>query len=234
MKVSIESNLTQLNTAIQQYAILGRKTVEEALRKQAGKLGFMLRQELRGIAPAKGSIRAQALAVLAGGRWPSGKRGIQVRPGVLKKVYQAVGASSLLSTGQKVFGGKRLKASTLRGGKRVHLWALAVKAEIDRRESGRGFLGISARYFGLTSTVEGEVKALSKYGPVLSKVGFSLNQSLGTIEFRWSDATSQLSGEAAEGISKAKGDAAVNRALVNTLEDIEVYIDRKLSEGWSR
>lgn len=233
MKVSIESNLAELNKSIQQYAILSRKTVQEALRKQAAKLGFLLKEELRGIAPAKGSVRAQALAVLAGGRWPSGKRGIQVRPGVLKKVYQAKGAQSLLSTGKVVFG-KGKRASKLIRGKRLNLWAMAVKAEIDRRESGRGFLGISASYRGLTGSLEADAKALSKYGPVLSTAGFKdIGPDSSLIEFRWGP-DSTLSGEAAEGISKPKGDAAINRALVNTLEDIEVYIDRKLQEAWSR
>lgn len=222
--MQIEINTAELNEAIKEYARLSGKTIEEALQKQAAKLGFNLKTELRALAPAKGSIRAEMLDRLASGR------GIKVRESVLRKVYQQRGARSMLSNQQVVFG-KRGKASTARG---LNLWALAVKSEIAVRESGRGFLGISASYRGLTATLEAEAKALSKYGPVLSSVGFKplSDESGGSIEFEWSPRASELSGEAASGINKAKGEAAVNRALQNTLEDIQVYIDRKLQEQW--
>jgi hypothetical protein len=228
MNISIESNLAQVNKAIQDYALLSGKTVEEALKKQAVKLGFLLKQELRAIAPAKGSIRAQLLERLASGL------GVKVSPQVLKKVYQSNRAKSSLSTRQTVFGkGKKSKASVVRGGSRLNLWSMAVKAEIARRESARGFLSVSARYQGLTATLEGQATAESRYGPVLSTAGFQVSPGGGSFEFQWGQ-SSDLSESASEGLSKAKGDAAINRALVNTAEDIEVYIERKLEEGWSR
>lgn len=226
--MSAPLELDQLNDAIRQYIRLSGKSAQEALKKQAAKLGYALKQELRGISPAKGSIRSEALARLESGG------GIKVRPSVLRKIYQQYGARSLLSTQQVIFG-KRGKTTTVRNGSRLNLWALAVKAEIGLRESARGFLGISASYRGLTATLEAEAQAFSKYGPVLSKAGFKPlpDNAGGAIEFEWNQDTSQLSGSAAEGITKEKGDAAINRALRNTLEDIEVYLERKLQEDWS-
>lgn len=222
--MQIETNLAELNKAIQDYARLSGKTIEEALQKQAAKLGFSLKQELRGLAPAKGSIREQLLDRLGQGL------GIRVSQKVLSRVYQSKGARSQLSTGQTIFGKKGI--TTTRAG--LNLWALAVKAEIARRESARGFLGVSASYRGLTATLETQARALSRYGPVLSTAGFKATPGGGSIEFQWGPEASQLSGSAAEGINKPKGEAAVNRALSNTLDDIQAYIDRKLGEQWSR
>ena len=219
--MTIETNLEELNKSITEYARLSGKSIEESLQKQAAKLGFQLRQELRGIAPAKGSIRSQAEARLKAGL------GIRVRPSVLRKVYQQKGARSLLSSGRTVFG-KRGKGTTRAG---ANIYALAVKAEISLRESARGFLGVSASYRGLTSTLEREAKATSKYGPVLSKAGFKANPHGGEITFEWGE-SSGLSESAAEGLNKPRGEAAVSRALEGTLEDIEAYITRKLQESW--
>jgi hypothetical protein len=224
VNISIESNLAQLNASLNEYIKLSGRTVDEALRKQAAKLGFNLRKELRGIAPAKGSIRAQAEALLKSGR------GIKVRESVLRKVFAKRGARSIIGSGRVVFGKKG--AGSTRAG--LNLWALAVQAEINLRESARGFLGVSATYRGLSSSLEQEAKAFSRAGPVLSTVDFKELSSGagGSVEFLWGPAASTLSGEAAAGLTKAKGDAAINRALTNTLEDIEVYITRKLLEAW--
>lgn len=222
MNVKIESNLAQLTQSLREYVVLSGKSIEEALKKQGAKLGYNLREELRRIAPPKGSIRAAMLARL------KSHRGVKVRESVLRKVMQKRGARSVLSSGTVVFG-KKGQGTTAKG---ANIWALAVQAEINLRESARGFLGVAARY-----GIRGELTnatAVSRFGPLLSKAGFQAEIQGGAIEFKWGGGLGELSSSAAEGLTKFKGERAINRALQGTVEDIQVYIERKLQENWQK
>lgn len=220
----IETNIAELNASIREYARLSGKTVEEALKKQAGKLGYNLRQELRSLMPGKGSITTQLVERL------KSHRGIKIRPKILQKFLGQQGATFATQ--------RRINTSGTIGKRRLNAWAQAVKAEIAARESARGFLGVSASYRGMTgvtaSLETGGAYAVSRLGPTLSTATFqeSPADAGASIEFQWGP-LSALSGEAAEGINKPRGEAAVNRALVGTLEDIQVYIERKLQEQWN-
>jgi hypothetical protein len=143
-------------------------------------------------------------------------------------VFAKRGARSSLASGSIVFG-KRGRGTTARG---LNIWALAVQAEINLRESARGFLGVSALYPGIRGSLD-QATASSRYGPVLSKAEFKPSENGGAIEFDWGG-FSELSASAAEGITKPKGEAALNRALRGTIEDIEVYLTRKFEENWSK
>ena len=223
--VTVQHNLDELNAALRDYVRLSGKSVEEALKKQGAKLGFNLRQELRGLMPAKGSIRTAMLDRLAS------HRGIKIRPSVLKKIFGRKGSSSLFISQRTA---NKLGATTANSkGRRVNLWAQAIKNEINIRESGRGFLGVSASYPGIRGMLE-SAKAVSRFGPVLSRAGFKATGSGGAIEFQWGGLGGNLTTSAAEGLTKAKGEAAIDRALAGTLEDIEVYLTRKLQEAWAK
>jgi hypothetical protein len=228
--VQIETNVAELNASIQEYARLSGKTVQEALKKQASKLGYNLRTELRSLMPAKGSIRAELLERL------KSHRGIKIRPKILQKIFGSGGTRTTFGTQRAI----NTSGSRVTRGRRLNLWAEAIKAEIGARESARGFLGVSASYRGMTGVnamlESGGAYAVSRLGPTLSTATFKpLPEDVGaSIEFEWSLQTSGLSAEAAEGITKQRGEAAVNRALVNTLEDIQVYIERKLQEDWTK
>jgi len=225
VEMQIETNVAELNAAILEYARLSGKTVQESLKKQASKLGFNLRKELRGLMPPRGSITTQLVERL------KSHRGVKIRPAILKKIF-GQGAHTQFGTQRAINN----SAVTVRRGRGINLWAQAIKAEIGARESARGFLGVSASYRGLNATLEAEAIAISRLGPTLSKASFKAlpDDAGGSIEFEWGPQTSGLSGEAATGINKPKGEAAVNTALINTLEDIQVYLDRKLQEDWNR
>lgn len=226
MLIKIETNIEELGKSIEAYIKVSGKSLEVALKKHGAELSFRLKKELLALAPAKGSIRSQVLSVLAGGTWASGKRGVRVRESVLAKVFQQRGARSSLASRSIGFG-KRGRGTTSKG---LNIWALAVQAEINLRESARKFLGASAIYPGIRS--EFDSKAKSRVGPLLSVASYKSSDGGAIVEFNWGG-FSELSTEAAEGITTPKGEAALERALQGTIENIEVYLKDKLGENWN-
>jgi hypothetical protein len=226
----IPHNLADLSRALSVYKDVTGKSTEDVLRKQGGFLAFAFRRELRGISPIKGSIRASAMDALDQGL------GIRVRPSVRRAVYAKHRARQNVSDRRLVFGGGRGRASTLRKGKRVNLQALAVQREIHLRESARGFLSVSANYPGIHHFERGAIRSSRSYSRVkqsLSDLGIQVHQTGPVISFEWLGMSEQ--GQiAAEGLTKAKGDAALSRALRITTSEIDAYLMRKLDREYRR
>lgn len=218
--LSVQEQVADLNAKLQKYQELSGKMWDTVLKKQGAKLGYALNQQLRGIAPARGQVRAEALARLKAGG------GIKIRERVNRAIILKYGARSVIAT-RKVIFGKKGVGSVLRKGKRLNLQALMAQREINTRESGRGFLGVSARYPRELAKTN---SALSKYGPVLSRAGVSVVGTEGEARFVWDSGDGELATSAASGLEKGKGQAAIARALRDTADDIQVYITRKLEE----
>lgn len=220
MNVLINDNLNSLNTALNRYAELTGKSPEDILLKQGGKLGYALRVRLREAMPAKGSIRAERLEALKRGE------GVRVGPHIERSVAAKYQARTNLDTRKTVFGrSKAGKTSVTRGGKRLNLRALMVQRELSARESGRGFLSISARY---PRILQRQQVARSRIGPELSKAGINANAD--TMTFSWTGGN-ELAESAATGLSKAKGEKAIAQAIKDVELDILEYVKRKDSEN---
>lgn len=213
------TDLERLNRDLAAYQIATGKGIEQTLAKQGAKLGFHLKLEFRRLEPGKGQIRAQALARLKSGE------GIKVRPSVRKKVFAKAGAASRLSDRRTVYGAT-LRGT--RGGK--NLAAAAVQAEINLREKGRGFIGYSVPAPAYFSSLKAE-RTRSRYGPTLAQAGLRLTTESKVLRYEWGP-FSEMSAGAAAGIATPRGDAAVSRAIRDTANDIEAYLDRKLAEAW--
>lgn len=218
---NVEAQLNALIAKLKQYQDLSGKTWEEVLTKQGGKLGFLLFQKLRAIAPAKGRVRAERLAALSHGE------GIRVHQSARDyAMAHSTATASSLRTRRGVLFREKTKAGGLKRNARSW-WQIAVAREIALRESGRGFLGISAHY---PRVLGREATAVSKYGPVLSRAGIIINGPRGKAEFVWDPGTGQLASKAAEGVDRPRGRAAIALALRDLDEDIEVYVVRKQQE----
>lgn len=228
--------MLELGSSIRRYQQLSGKQPEDVLLKQGGKLAFALMQNLRGLAPEKGAVREERLQALKSGE------GVKVRPRVRNAIMRKYSAATELATGKMVMvkGGNLLGSivegrvnnrSKFHSGKgfkygRINLQALMVKAELNTRESGRGFLGVSARY---PKILQRGQDAVSRYGVALSTA--ALNSTGDELEFEWNSMKSELSGSAAKGITEPRGMAAVNAAIQQTIDDIEVYNNRKTQEN---
>lgn len=217
---SIDSQVADLNDKLGKYQELSGKTWQDVMSKQGGKLGFALAAHLRGISPAKGQVRAEALARLRAGG------GIKVRKSVEKAILIKYGARSIVATRQVVFGDKN-RTFVKRQGKRLNLRALMVQREIAVRESGRGFLSVSARY---PETLKSIQRAKSKFGPVLSTAGVRVLSTEAEARFTWDPGEGELATSAVAGLEKSKGRAAIALALRDTADDIQIYVVRKLEE----
>jgi len=229
--ITIEHHLQDLTQSIERYSKVNKKLTEgEAVMKQVGKLSFALSRELKGISPAKGSLRTAGLTGLSSGK------GIKVRQSVkdwaLRKHGNLLGARSNL-TGKR--RGQLLNANRIKKGKKpMNLQALAVRRELSVRESARGFLSVSARYPGVANISKGLATATRSegwYKNALSQAGITYEQNGTVLRFQWNPGISSQSGEAAEGLSTPKGHQAIIRAIKATKADIEVYIARKQSEA---
>jgi hypothetical protein len=228
-EAAIQHNIDQFNWRLAQYAQLSGKSVEQALREKAARLGYVLSQELRNLMPKKGEVTQERLDALKDGE------GVHVRKSVLEKMSQIYDIERFEATryGQaNLFrrkGRGKYRGSVMVGGKRLNLQALAVKRELGVRESGRGFMGRSSR-FAQTRLLSDTDKALSRFGPVLAKAGLETTNDGGVARLRWGG-FSDLSNEAVQGLSRPRGQTAISTAVRLITADMLVYIKRKQGEN---
>jgi len=215
-----DQQLDALNAKLAQYQVLSRKSWPEVLAKQGGKLGFSLAQHLRGLAPAKGKVRAEALARLKAGG------GLHIRPSVERAITFKYGARSRLSDRKVIFGSAGVTTIRKRG-RRLNLRALMAEREISVRESGRGFVSVSARY---PQTLRKVDKAKSRYGPALSEAGVTANDEGGQAKFTWDPSEGALAASATAGMSRPRARAVIALAMRDVSDDIGVYLSRKQAE----
>lgn len=218
---TIEAELSALQKKLRAYQELSGKTWEEVLSKQGGKLGFLLFQRLRGLAPAKGQVRAERLAALRHGE------GIRVRQNARDwATNRTISTASSLRTRRGIQFRERTKAGGLKRNGRSW-WQIAVAREIAIRESGRGFVAVSGRY---PRTLGREQAAVSRYGPELSRAGLIVTGQKGRAEFVWDPGTGHLAASAVHGLERPRGKAALALAVRDLSRDIDVYITRKTEE----
>ena len=219
MKLTVSVEAERLNRAFALYQQASSRTIGEMLAKQGKELSFKLGESLRAIAPAKGSIRSAQMA-----RFHAGE-GIRVSKWVKDRIKTKFNVFTSVKT-RREYGVVRLKKSTkvLFG---HDLWQKMVEAEINSRESGRGFLAQSAKFRGKDGTIRpGTQASFSKFGPVLAKAGLSVSARTGTLRISWGG-SGALSVSAAQGLTTPKGQAAVAEALAATTANILVYVKAK-------
>jgi len=210
MNLTVSTDIDRLTSAVNQYVRLSGKTLQEALQKQGGKLAFNLRTGFRGLAPAKGSIRSTRLAALAAGG------GIKVR------------ASAWQWATEQVAGRQTTRRKRRSGGKRqLGKSALAVKRELSIRESGRGFVSVSARF---PLTLGASQVARSKFGPVLSSAIIESADRNAKLTLSWDPSRGHLAEGVAAALGNPRAETILADAVKATTADIQVYLNRKLGE----
>lgn len=191
-------NLARLNANLAEYVAISKRTVEEAVSKQAAKLSFALSRRLQAEKPGKGAIRAERLAALSGGE------GVHVRDSIRN----------------------RIKPRKRRA--RLNLQARRVRAELNLRERGRGFMAYAAR-LNTRPFATGAVKRLqhrSRYHQLLATAGLYFNPDSARIEFVYGAPNNEVGS-----LLGTKYQKHVNAALGEVADDMRVYLDRKLAEA---
>lgn len=228
MSLSVSHELGELKAAIGRYQELTKKSPQDVLLKHGGEFAYALNRRFRFLAPAKGSIRASRIAAMKGRG-----SGVFVRPSIRAKIFSQYGAHTDLASSQvRFFRGKgrvREVASVTRKGKSLNLQALAVQAELNLRESGRGFLGRSAKFDSLRDRLQGggDSRWLDRYTRLLAEAGLRISQDNGTLTFTWEG---EAGSGAATAIMGAKGQQQLAAALQDARQNLEEYLSRKFPE----
>lgn len=224
--MQIEAETVKLESALDQYVRLSGMVMSDALKKQGGKFAYMLSKGLQDLTKPKGEIRSERLAALAAGG------GLIIRQSVRNKVMAKYGAHTTISDRQvRIFRGKKAAGSVLRKGKHLNLQALLVLSELNLRESGRGFLSLSARF--PVSLKVGSTTTRSRFGPLLALAGLAAQKGSAFLEFIWGK-LGKMSQSSAQGLSKPRAESVIAKALQGTTEDVMIYVNRKLSENISK
>lgn len=221
MQLSVSVELQKLNQAIAAKSKLSGKSMAQIVQYDAGYLAGKLNKALRAISPAKGSIKSAQLA-----RFHAGE-GIRVSPWVKQRVMEKYNVRTSIGSRRQIGIVKSLKRETrLIFG--AGLWEKMVEMEINSRESGRGFLGVSSLYSGgLLQTS----KAKSRVGQTLSTFVLKAHKDGATGTFTWDGSLSTQAAGAAQGLTdEPKAQTAIATALAATTAYIQTYIDRKMSE----
>lgn len=231
MKLSFQTNLEEFNEALNAYQRHSRRTAAEVIAKKGSDLGFRLWKKLRELAPAKGAVRNERLAVLAAGG------GIRVRP--VARDYarkKTMATATMVRTRKEGFFREIGRTGKLkRNG--LSFWQLAVQRELNLRESGRGYLGFSGRFKSMSQELraqrydfEAEQKIRDRYTRFISAVGFRSVGDGAAMTFKWGG-NNDASNDLARALQKPKARSKIGEALAEARADMMVYIARKMAEN---
>lgn len=217
----MSQTIDQFNATLGRYASFMRRTPEEVVAHRGVELRFTLRNELKKLRPAKGSVREERKAAMAGGA------GIKVRPGAIEfaKKKTLATASNLSTRKEGLFMEKTKAGNVKRGGR--SFWEIAVTAELNIREKGAGYLSIApsmrANKEGLASGRT--FRATDRITREVGRVGMSKNEGGASLTFDFANPN------IAEGLSRPKGKAAIDQSLAIENADMLLYVNRKLAEN---
>ena len=224
-EVQLRKDVGQLAAKMAQYQAASRKSIPDVLRKQGGNLAIFLSSanrpgELKEIAPKKGVIRAQNLARLQSGG------GIKISQKARRIVYQDRGIAQDVSTRRFVSTGRR-GAAYKRGPISVNVQRLLVQNEISLRSRASGFLAYGASARGVRRIQPGQtLRTTNRVGRFLADANMVNGQNAASISL-YENAAADL----IRGLSIPKARDAIHRAIAATIQDMDVYINRKQSEA---
>jgi hypothetical protein len=218
--VELTADLGELRETLVRYGELSGKSEADIIAKQSDKLGRTLRANLKELMPAKGSVRAEMLQRLKDGG------GVHVRQAVYNALQGRKGLSQDVETQQYRFG-QKATATVSVGGKRLNYQALAVKAELGLRESGRGYMSYSTPRNRSYAEEVSIGTQHDRYGRLLSflKLDLRTNAETKYAQFSWPSDSPAL-----EGLDAAQQLAMIDAAIRFVNADIMDYVNRKLEE----
>ncbi|MBN8246434.1 MAG: hypothetical protein J0L84_03205 [Verrucomicrobia bacterium] len=229
MNVAIAAKTDGLNRMLGRYIELAKKLPQEALAKQGTKLAFELANRLMPLMPAKGAVREAGIEMLKSGR------GIRVRPAVRERLMFRHTAHSDIASRQTRYG-KSSKTGFRRKGKTLNFQALAVQAELNVRERGRGYTQHVARIGNLKElgNAWSQVAAGSRkqkfhrgrYNQLLASAGLMVSEKNASLTLLYGSKST----EAGSALSTPRAQKATEDAIGAVTDDMGVYVLRKLRE----
>lgn len=226
--VEIKTNLDAFTAGLKEYGRISRLSGPEALVKQASKFTYFLQRGLMTLTPEKGAIRSERLAAMKAGG------GIHIRQALLDRMMAKHRVTQDVRTqGYRMRGAKAL-AMVKSKGKRMNFWALAARAELNLRESGRKWVALSARHRGISQALNPtksstRTEQLDRYKHFLSSAGLKVQPNDSTLRFDWGG--SDKSSDIAKVLGQSRSQTIIARAIADTTDDMMAYIKRKHLEA---
>lgn len=229
--MTVETNLTEFNQALEAYGRHARLTAADVVARKGADLGFRLYKKLRELTPEKGTIRSERLAALASGG------GIKVRPeAVAYAKKKTISTATNIKTRQSFRFFEVGRTGKVKSGG-LSFWQLAVKRELNIRESGRGYLGYSARFKSFAAELKAnkfdayrQQLIRDRYLRFISAVGFKSDPDSVSLTFKWGG-NNKASDGLAVAMQKPRARSKIAEALAEARADMMVYIQRKMSEN---
>lgn len=230
MNISVQTNIEAFNSAVAEYIDVSGKVPADAVVKHSKEFANRLRADLKRMMPAKGSIRSARMDKLKAG---GPKSGVKVRDAVLARVLTQRGIAQDIKSRAYVFGKKGSKFKRI-GGKKLNWWQQAIRAELNVREKGRGYLSYSAAFsrllnsFGQGQTTDSGY-VVNRYNRGVSKASFVNQPSETSNTFNWGN--TRASKGPAIVLNQPRGQAAISNALAGARANMMEYVNRKHSEN---
>lgn len=209
---AVVHNISDLGGVFNRYKQLSGLTNEEVLSKQGGKLAFNYRMALWKTKPAKGAIRAHAIALLMSGK------GIKIRPLVKASVIRT-------RTDPVLVAARKENRRKLKNKGRA-----MVSKEIGLRSSGAGVLGFGSLF---PLKLKKSQTSVSRYGKIFGTATVDATPDGGSAALNWAEMNRQ-SARVTRGYGGPLARAALRAAVQATHDDIMVYIRRKQQEQMNR
>jgi len=238
MKVAFKTNLDAFNLALGDYLKVTKLSTQEAVQKNSADFAFRLSKALSEYTPKKGVIRSERLLAFRSGQ------GIKIRPAIYEQVAKKYGLVSDLTSKRsgfirrKKFTGMLSTGTKKTGKRRLNYQALAARAELNLRESGRGFLSYSSRMksivneLAIQDDVDQYKRLLDKYNRFLASVGFKTDADSAGITFSWGGSAS--SDQAARALQKPRQQRTIAAALDASRANMMEYIIKRQARAKSK
>lgn len=243
--ITVSDNLDALSRILAEYQMVSGKTTREVLVKKGTDLAIRMGQELKKLAPPKGSVTASRIQALKQGG------GIRVRKSIIAKMlrrevtnrggFVRIADKEKHIKDKKGISGVRFESSDpnwfdeegeTKNAKGQSLWNLIVARELSTRESGSGYTAYAAR-IGIKELIDrARVLRLGRKGQEIGRATITESPDNGALTMSWGGLgpTGEPIGSG-QSLSKPRQQAAIMVAIQGVIADTGLYLARKHAQG---
>lgn len=242
--ITVSDNLDALSRILAEYQMVSGKTTREVLVKKGADLAIRMGDELKKLAPPKGSVTASRIQALKQGG------GIRVRKSIIAKMlrrevtnrggFVRIADKEKHIKDKKGISGVRFESSDpnwfdeegeTKNAKGQSLWNLIVARELATRESGRGYTAFAARIGVKELIAKSTVLRLGKAGQEVGRGTITESTDNGSLTLSWGGVgpTGEPIGSG-QSLSKPRQQAAIMVAIQSQIADTSLYLARKHAE----
>lgn len=244
--ITVSDNLDALSRILAEYQMVSGKTTREVLVKNGTDLAIQMGEELKKLAPPKGSVTASRIQAMKQGG------GIKVRKSIIAKMLRREvtnrGGFVRIADKEKhikdkkgISGIRFAKANDenwvdeegeTKNAKGQSLWNLIVARELSTRESGSGYTAYAARIGVKELIAKSTVLRLGRKQQEIGRATITESPDNGALTMSWGGLgpTGEPIGSG-QSLSKPRQQAAIMVAIQGVIADTGLYLARKHAQG---